>query len=44
MAFALLLLVWLGGVALVLAFMAGAETVSNPHKPARQGGRRLRCP
>jgi len=44
MAFALLLLVWIGGVALILVFMAGAETVSNPRKPSRQGDRRLHFP
>lgn len=43
-AFALLLLVWIGGVALILTFMAGAETVSSPHKPTRQGDRRLHLP
>jgi len=44
MAFALLLLVWIGGVALILAFMAGAETLSSPRRSTRQGDRRLRVP
>ena len=44
MTLALLLLAWIGGIALILAFMAGAETLSSPHKPTRQRDRRLRAP